>query len=129
MSSPERHEYAQLLDRIVRAAEAGDPADLRNIYLQDAVIWHSHDNRETTLAQNMKLLASMDQWVTDREYADRRVYVFEDGVAQSHVLRGTKRSTGELVELHAMVVCRIQDGKIARLDEYLDPEEAAKFGP
>ena len=125
----ERHPYAQLLDRIVVAAEAGDPSGLDGVYTEDAVIWHSHDNKTQTLAQNMKLLVMMDKWVGDREYADRRVYVYENGVAQTHTLRGTKRSTGERLELHAMVVCEITDGKISRLNEFLDPGEAARFGP
>lgn len=125
--SAQNHEYVTLLNRIVAAAQAGDPTGLEEVYTPDAVIWHSHDNKETTFEQNMKLLVAMDKILYDREYADRRVWVFEGGVAQSHTLRGRRRSDDELVELHAMVVCEVTDGRISRLNEYIDPEESARL--
>ena len=55
---------------------------------------------------------------------------FEGGAVQQHVLRGTRRSTGEEVALHACVVIAVDDqGRISRLDEYFDSAEAARFAP
>jgi ketosteroid isomerase-like protein len=126
----ERHPHVQLLDRIIAAAQAGDASDLFEIYAEDAVIWHNHDNAEQTVAQNAKLLEAMPRWVANREYADRSFHVFEGGVVQQHVLRGTRISTGEAVELHACVVVQVNDeGRITRLDEYIDSGEAANFRP
>jgi ketosteroid isomerase-like protein len=127
MSTVERHEYARLLDRIIAAAEAGDPSDLENVYWPDAVIWHNHDNREQTVQQNMKLLVAMGKFVDDRRYVERRINVFDGGIVQQHVLRAIRKRDGEPVELHACVVCTIRDGRIARLDEYLDSGEVANF--
>jgi ketosteroid isomerase-like protein len=130
MSEQQVHPYVQLLDRITAAALAGDATDLFDIYADDAVIWHNHDNREQTVAQNARLLERMPQWVADREYADRRIQVFEGGVVQQHVLTGTRISTGEPIALHACVVVKVNDeGKITRLDEYIDSAEAAKLAP
>ncbi len=127
MPAPADHEYVVLLDRIIAAAEAGDPADLLNIYAEDAVIWHNTDNREKPLSSNMKALAGMDKWVTNRKYTDRRMQIFDGGIVQQHILRGTQRSTGEAVSLNAVVVVQVRDGKIVRLDEYLDSAEGARF--
>lgn len=130
MTDAERHPHIQLLDRITAAALAGDGSDLYDIYADDAVIWHNHDNREQSVAQNVKLLERMPQWVSDREYADRRFRVFDGGVVQQHTLKGTRISTGEKIELHACVVVLVnEDGKITRLDEYLDSAEAMKLAP
>lgn len=130
MTTEERHPYVQLLDRITAAALAGDATDLFNIYTDDAVIWHNHDNREQTVAQNAKLLERMPQWVSDREYADRRFRIFEGGIVQQHTLKGTRISTGEPIALHACVVVQVnEDGRITRLDEYLDSAEARKLAP
>jgi ketosteroid isomerase-like protein len=86
--STERHAHVVLLDRIIAAAEAGDPTALFDIYAPDAVIWHN----------------------------------------QQHVLRGTNRASGEPVALHACVVVQVgDDGRITRLDEYIDSAEAAIF--
>lgn len=129
MTEP-RHPHIVLLDRIIAAAEAGDPADLYDIYAEDGVIWHNHDNREQTVAQNARLLEMMPQWVSDRTYTDRRIAVFDGGVVQQHVLKGTRISTGEPVELHACVVVQVNDeGKITRLDEYIDSAQAANLAP
>lgn len=126
----ERHPYVRLLDRITAAALAGDASDLYEIYAEDAVIWHNHDNREQTVAQNARLLERMPQWVSDREYADRRFHVFPGGVVQQHTLTGTRISTGEPIALHACVVVQVNDeGRITRLDEYIDSAEAMKLAP
>ena len=124
----DRHPYVQLLDRIIAAAQAGDPADLFNVYAPDAVIWHNHDGVEQTVEQNAKVLRRISERVTDREYTERRIQLFEGGVVQQHVLRGTNVRTGEPVTLHACVVVTVgEDGRIQRLDEYLDSAEAARF--
>jgi ketosteroid isomerase-like protein len=130
MPDSERHPYVQLLDRITVAALAGDATDLFDIYTEDGVIWHNHDNREQTVAQNARLLEKMPQWVKDREYADRRIHIFEGGAVQQHVLKGTRISTGEPIALHACVVIQVnEDGRITRLDEYLDSAEAMELAP
>jgi ketosteroid isomerase-like protein len=126
----DRHPYAVLLDRIVAAAEAGDATDIFNVYAEDAVIWHNHDGKETTVQQNARLLEAMDKWVADRSYTERQIRVFDGGAVQQHVLRGTRRSTGEPVALHACAVITVNDeGRVTRLDEYLDSHEAAQFAP
>lgn len=124
------HPNIALLDRIVVAAEAGDPADLFDIYAPDAVIWHNHDNRVQTVQQNARMLEGMSRWVSDRRYTERRVTAFDGGAVQQHVLRGTRVSTGEEVALHACVVIQVDaEGRISRLDEYIDSEEAKTFAP
>lgn len=124
------HPNIALLDRIIAAAEAGDATDLFEIYTPDAVIWHNHDNREQTVEQNARLLVGMSKWVSDRRYEERRVTAFDGGAVQQHVLRGTRVSTGEKVELHACAVITVNsEGKITRLDEYIDSAEAATFAP
>ncbi|MBN9620743.1 MAG: nuclear transport factor 2 family protein [Actinobacteria bacterium] len=130
MSDEPRHEYVRLLDRIVAAAEAGDATDIFDVYAEDAVIWHNHDGKETTVAQNARLLEKMDSWVADRRYTDRRIRVFDGGVVQQHVLRGTHRASGEELAMDACVVALVNDdGRITRLDEYLDSAQAARFRP
>ena len=128
MIDAERHPYVQLLDRIIVAAEAGDATDLYRIYADDAVIWHNTDNREVTVAQNARVLEAMPRWVKNRQYADRRIQVFEGGVVQQHTLTGTRISDGERVAMHACVVVLVNDeGRITRLDEYLDSAEVTGF--
>lgn len=130
MTSDSRHEHVQLLDRIIAAAESGDSSDLVNIYAEDAEIWHNHDNVTQTVAQNAKLLTKMAEWVGDRRYTNRRIRVFEGGVVQQHVLRGVHRRTGEELAMDACVVVLVnEEGRITRLDEYIDSVQASRFRP
>ena len=124
----DRHPHVQLLDRIIAAAEAGDPADLFDIYAPDGVIWHNHDGVEQTVEENARTLRAIAKRVSDRRYTERRIQLFDGGVVQQHVLRGTNVRSGEPVELHACVVVTVnEDGRITRLDEYIDSAEALRF--
>ncbi|TWE07884.1 nuclear transport factor 2 family protein [Rudaeicoccus suwonensis] len=130
MTDEHRHEYIQLLDRIIAAAESGDATDIFEVYAPDAQIWHNHDDRVQTVEQNARLLTRMAEWVADRRYTDRRIHVFEGGVVQQHVLRGTHRASGEELAMNACVVALVgEDGRITRLDEYIDSAQAARFRP
>lgn len=130
MTDSNRHPHVKLLDRIIAAALAGDATDLFAVYADDAVIWHNHDNREQTVAENARLLEKMHSWVRDRSYDDRRIQLFDGGVVQQHVLRGVQISTGTPVELHACVVVQVNaEGRISRLDEYIDSRQAAALRP
>lgn len=121
-------EIHALADRLLEAIEAGDIDAVASCYADDAVIWHNTDDRTQDVARNAKVLEAMDRFVTDRRYTDRRVTAFDGGAVQQHVLRGTRRSTGEEVALHACVVIAVDDdGRISRLDEYFDSAEAARF--
>lgn len=124
----DRHPHVQLLDRIIAAAEAGDPTDLFDIYAPDGVIWHNHDGIEQTVEENARTLRAIAKRVSDRRYTERRIQLFDGGVVQQHVLRGTNVRSGEPVELHACVVVTVNDeGRITRLDEYIDSAEALRF--
>ena len=95
MTESGRHPHVQLLDRIIAAAEAGDATDLFSIYADDAVIWHNHDNREQTVAENAVVLEKMHTWVRDRSYDDRRIQVFDGGVVQRRRDRGGNVAVGD----------------------------------
>lgn len=128
MSSASEHDYEQLLDRIVAAAESGDPSDFFAVYADDAVIWHNHDDREQTVAENAAQLAVLHAHVSDLRYTERRMHTTDGVIVQQHVLRGTRTSTGEPVAMHACVVAHVNaHGRISRLDEYLDSRAAGRL--
>ena len=53
----------ELCDLFFAAISRGDIDAVRAIYAPDAVIWHNHDLKETTVAENAQLLEAMDGWV------------------------------------------------------------------
>lgn len=46
---------------------------------------------------------------------------------QQHVLTGTRGKDGGPVSLTAALVARVRDGKIVRIDDYIDSAEVATF--
>jgi ketosteroid isomerase-like protein len=62
-------------------------------------------------------------WVTTHiqalRYEDVRCQATADGFVQQHVLRGTV-GAGVEIAIPACIVTTIRDGRITRLDEYLD---------
>lgn len=91
------------------------------------VLWHNFDNAEKTKAQSLASLATIPARVTDRSYDERRLNVFDGGFVQQHVLNGTRVGDGKRLAMAAAIVCQVKDGKIARLDEYLDSKDVTEF--
>lgn len=109
---------AALADRLVAAIEAGDEAGVVACFTDDAVVWHNYDGREVGLVDVLPLLASLVELVPGVRYDVTRRHPCEGGFIQQHVVRGTA-AKGELV-MPACMVITVRDGKIARLEEYLD---------
>ncbi|HVN83798.1 MAG TPA: nuclear transport factor 2 family protein [Candidatus Binatia bacterium] len=109
----------QLAERLFAAITAGNVDEVRNIYAPDAVIWHNNDNRWQTVDQNLAVLGWVVRHVKQLRYEEIRRQATDTGFVQQHVLRGIAPN-GQPLEIAACIVCVVKDGRIARLDEYLD---------
>lgn len=119
-------DYVDLARRFVAAIQAGDADAVRAFYAPDAKIWHNIDNVEQTVDQNLKSLAWFVRTLPDRTYRVLRIAPLPDGFLQQHVLEATLPN-GERWAMDACVVVRVENGKIARLDEYLDSAKTAQL--
>lgn len=117
-------EYVDFAKRFVGAIQAGDTAAVRACYAPDAKIWHNNDGVEQTVDQNMKVLDWFIRTLPDRNYRVLRVEALPDGFLQQHVLEATMPD-GSAWAMDACVVVRMKDGKIVRLDEYIDSAKSA----
>jgi ketosteroid isomerase-like protein len=108
------------------ALEEGDVAGARACLHPDARIWHNFDDVSQTVDQNMALLEWMMKKAKGRSYEVGRLEEIAGGYLQQHVLRLTTADGEELV-MHACVVVTVEDGRIARIEEYLDPAPVAKL--
>ncbi len=106
-------------ERLFAAIMAGNVDAVRDIYAPDAVIWHNNDNNSQTVDQNLAVLGWVVKHVKQLRYDQVRRQATETGVVQQHVLRGIAPN-GEPLEIAACIVCVVQNGRITRLDEYLD---------
>jgi ketosteroid isomerase-like protein len=115
-----------LAARLFDAIEAGDVDGVAACYAPELVVWHNFDGLEQPREENLKTLAGMIERISERRYESRRVDVFDGGFVQQHVLTGVRRD-GVRVSMPGVLVGRVRDGKIARLDEYLDSAHVAAF--
>ena len=118
-------ETAALAKRFFDCIETGDVDGLVACYAPDAQIWHNTDGQVQGPEDNRVTLSGLVQHFADRAYDARRLDVFPGGFVQQHVLKATRVRDGAKVALAACLVCRVQDGKITRLDEYFDSAAVA----
>jgi len=111
-------------DRLFGAIMKADVEALRQVYATDAVIWHNNDNTEQNVDQNLRVLAWVVKNIQELRYEDIRRQETPTGFVQQHVLRGIGPS-GKPVAIAACIVCRVENGRITRLDEYLDSAQVA----
>ena len=112
-------DHLALATRFVGAIQSGDVEAVRACYAPDAKIWHNNDGIEQTVDQNLRVLKWMIRTLPERNYRVLRLEALSDGFLQQHVLEATLPD-GRKWTLDACVICRVADGVITRLDEYLD---------
>jgi ketosteroid isomerase-like protein len=116
-----------LCDQLFSAIMRGDIDAVRAIYSPDAVIWHNNDQIEETPDRNLRVLGWVTKNIKDLRYEEMRRHETPSGFVQQHVLRGIAPN-GTALEVPACIVCEVKDGRITRLDEYLDSAHTAALG-
>jgi ketosteroid isomerase-like protein len=122
METPE--EIFAFADRFIAALNAGDPALVREFYAPGATVWHNFDDADQTLDDNLKLLEWMVRKAPQRSYRVVRREIVPGGWIQQHVLEA-QLSNGREMRLHACCVITLENGRIRRIEEYVDPAQAA----
>jgi ketosteroid isomerase-like protein len=111
-----------LATRFFHAIEKGDVEAIRAIYAPDARIWHNNDRLEQTVDENLRVLGWVARNLTNRHYRVQRRVAIPGGFMQQHVLEA--ETAGGPFSMPACVVCEVNDGRITRLEEYLDSAQA-----
>jgi ketosteroid isomerase-like protein len=110
---------AALARKFFDSVEGGDIQAVIDCYVADPRIWHNTDGKEMTLAELVAALRGLGDHYPERRFKDRRVHVFGGGFVQQHTF-WARHLDGHEIQVAACVVGRVLDGRIARLDEYLD---------
>ena len=113
-------------DDIFGAIEKGDVDGVRAVYAPDAVIWHNFDEVEQNVEDNLRVLGWMAGAFSERRYEVVFRKEWDEGFVQQHVLHLTKKD-GTTIALPACIVAKVANGKITRIDEYLDSAQAARL--
>jgi ketosteroid isomerase-like protein len=92
---------------------------LERVLADDCVIWHNVFGRETTKQDNLERHHDSYRDQRRRTYDDRIVNTFHDGFVIQYQLRGVM-TNGHTGSLWICIVARVRDGRITRIDEYMD---------
>lgn len=114
----------ELGNRLFEAICSGDLGAVREVYAPTVRVWHNFDRVEQSLEENLRVLAWVVKNVSGLRYEQVRRQRTESGFVQQHVLRGTAPG-GESLEVAACLVCRVEGGRVTRIDEYLDSAQLA----
>ncbi len=118
-------ESLKVADRLFEAIERGDVETIRDIYSPDCKIWHNNDGLTQSPDENLRVLRWVVDNIDERAYTEIRRQPTPTGFVQQHVMRGRLKSSGGHFALPACIVCVVENGRIARLDEYLDSAQVA----
>lgn len=114
-------------DALFRAVERGDVEAVRRLYDPDVRVWHNFDDQDQTLEENLGTLRWLIENVSERRYEVLRRERLQEGFLQQHVLHGTLRD-GAPLRVPAAFVGLVRDGRIIRIEEYLDASALALLG-
>jgi ketosteroid isomerase-like protein len=117
-------EIRALCHRFFDALETGDIDTVAELYRDDLVFWFNVTDKTSTKAENLKAVAAGKAVHRHRRYNDRIVNTFRDGFVMQYTVNITHHDGRETALIPCVVVlCR--DGKITRMDEYIDSSKFA----
>lgn len=107
------------VDQMFEALARGDIAAARATCTPDARIWHSYDRVALDLDGIAEQWAALVAGTAERGISDVRRQPTPDGLVQQHLFY-IRPAGGARKIWPVCVVARIEGGRIARLDEYID---------
>lgn len=108
-----------LADAFFGALERGVAEEVNACFTTEATIWHNFDGKTLTPQENVSGLEVLFGNFVRREYRDVRRQPTPSGFVQQHVLR-LETPDGTIIDWPGCIVFDVRDGRIARLDEYVD---------
>ena len=109
------------------AIERKRPSAVADLYTDDVQVWHNFSNTSQSKSENIQVLTALCENVPEIHYDVIERVALEDGrVLQRHTLRA-ETVTGEQVLIPACMLLELRDGRIARIDEYLDTAQANRL--
>ena len=97
------------------------------LYADDILVWHNFSNKTQTKTENLQTLDGLTRNVAQIRYDVTERVLLGDRVMQRHLLR-CRISTGEEFVIPACIFVTVRDGKITRIDEYLDTAQSNALG-
>jgi limonene-1,2-epoxide hydrolase len=119
-------EIRELCNRFFDAYQDQRVDGLAEIYSEACIVWHNVFGRETAGSENLAALPESYTKQRRRTYDDRTIDTFEGGFVIRYTLHGVQHD-GHRGALWVCIVGLCRDGRITRIDEYLDSSKFAAW--
>jgi ketosteroid isomerase-like protein len=113
------HRSGAAIDELYAALSRADVAAAKACCTEDARIWHCFDRIEQDLDQAVRGWWDFVGAFPEREFLDIRRTPIARGFLQQHLMV-TRLQDGSRMAWPICIVVEVRDGRIARLDEYMD---------
>jgi ketosteroid isomerase-like protein len=117
---PNEHEMNELADRLTGAYARNDIGTIVACYAPDARIWHNFDEVEQTVNEQLAATQWLHETLKNLAYEIKSRRFFDGGYVQQYVVHGTIIKGGAVFRMPLCMTVTVRDGRILRLDEYLD---------
>jgi ketosteroid isomerase-like protein len=121
------YEVRDLCNQFFDAYQDGRLDVLEEILSDDCIIWHNVFGKETTKRDNLTAYPDSYNGQRRRTYNDRQINAFEDGFVIQYSLNGVM-TNGHKGSMWLCIVGQVRDGKITRIDEYMDTTKFPAWG-
>jgi ketosteroid isomerase-like protein len=115
-------EVITVADQMFAAIERGDVSALAAMWSDDVLVWRLGGGRERDKSRALGVIDWFVANTTSRRYEVLDRQVFDGGFVQQHVLHAAT-ANGKPVSFRACLIVKVADGRITRIDEYLDPAD------
>jgi len=112
-------ELRELCNRFLDAIESHDLDAVKAAYHPDLKFWFNVTGNEISVEENLAALADGVHRNRRRTYDDRTIDTFDTGFLVQYSVNVVAHS-GHRTSLWACLVAQCRDGRIWRMDEYLD---------
>ena len=113
------HSSTDVAAQLFRAIESKSVAGVAALYDDAVGVWHNFDNAVQNKTDNLKVLEGLTKSVAQIRYEVLERHTVGDRVIQRHDLHCTLAS-GKTFTIPACIFITVMNGKITRIDEYLD---------
>ena len=113
-------DVAAVADQLFTSIERGEVSAVADSWSEDIVVWRQGGGRERDKTRALKVIEWFVDATSDRRYEILDRGLFDGGFVQQHIVHAAGRNGAALAFRACLVVKVGADGRITRIDEYLD---------
>lgn len=113
----------EVAEALIRAVKSADLALAEDLYSDDAALWQNLSGKTVDKARALRTIQWLTQTIEGLDYENVRILPTPQGFVQQHVMTG--QGPGGSVRIPAVMVATVVDGRLTRVDEYMDSAHLA----